>query len=215
MVACAYLGKWTLSYVSVRALWINMSIAAKIACDQNYAMWITQIEHSCNIMIIERHKQICRSSYVWYYYPVALKVNSGLLLERTVLLVTETRFQVYKATGSAIAVTCTFWRNYNSSHKNDPRSLAIIMRVAMIYRTLVVAVLQLSRRRVYDVSIREPSPHPGYRYHHYRHGYFATCSLFLIWHSDCECLYSVLAAATMLAHLPKSAGLHNSFDFKS
>ena len=34
------------------------------------------------------------------------------------------------------------------------------MRVAMIDKTLVVAVLQLSRRRVYDVSIREPTPTP-------------------------------------------------------
>ena len=34
------------------------------------------------------------------------------------------------------------------------------MRVAKIYRTVVVAVLQLSRRRVYDVSIREPTPIP-------------------------------------------------------
>ena len=133
---------------------------------------------------MERHKQICWSSYVWYHYPVALKVNSVFLLERTVLLVIETRFQVYKATGSAIVVTCMFWRNCNSSLKKGPRSLAITMRVAMIYKTLVVAVLQLSRRRVYNVSIREPSPHPGYRYNHYWHGYFATCSLFLRWHSD-------------------------------
>ena len=115
------------------------------------------------------------------------------------------KHEVYKATSSAIVVTYTFWSDSNSSHKKGPSSLAITMRVDMIYKTLVVAVLQLGRRRVYDVSIREPTPHTGYRYHHYPHGYFAMCSLFLRLHSDCECLCSVLAAATMLAHLQKSA----------
>ena len=109
-------------------------------------------------MIIESHKQICRYSHVWYFYPVALKVHFVFLLERTVSLVIETRFQVYKATGSAIVVTCTFWRNCNSSHKKGPRSLAITMRVAMIYKTLVVAVLQLIWRRVHNFpSVSLPS----------------------------------------------------------
>ena len=94
---------------------------------------------------------------------LAKGVHFVFLLERTVSFVIETWFQIYKATGSAIVVTCTFWRNCNSSHKKGPRSLALTMRVAMIYRTLVVAALQLSRRKVYDASIRGPSHVPPNR----------------------------------------------------